>query len=193
MSREEGGFDFDAIAAHEADKMVRRHPHVFGDVEIPDSEAQTRAWEAHKAAERDDEPRASAGTLEGVARALPALIRAEKLQRRAARVGFDWPAAGEVIAKIREELTEAEREVETAAPRERLAEEIGDLLFAVANLARKLGIDPEAALRAANDKFVRRFRHIEERLAEGGRTPAEATLAEMDALWNEAKGREAGR
>ena len=194
MSREEGGFDFDAIAAHEADKMVRRHPHVFGDVEIPDSEAQTRAWEAHKAVERAGEPEsAAAGTLEGVARALPALIRAEKLQGRAGRVGFDWPAAGDVIAKIREELAEAEREMAADAPRERLAEEIGDLLFAVANLARKLGIDPEAALRAANDKFVRRFRHIEERLAEGGRSPADATLAEMDALWDEAKGREAGR
>ncbi len=195
MSREAGGFDFDAIAAHEADKMIRRHPHVFGAAEVADAAAQTSAWEAHKDAERRS--RAAPGTmpsvLDGVARALPALIRAEKLTKRAARVGFDWPSVAEVMAKIEEELAEARKEIDANAPKSRIEDEIGDLLFAVANLARKLDIDPEAALRATNEKFVRRFHHIEKSLIRRGRTPARSTLAEMDALWNEAKEKENGR
>lgn len=195
MSHEEGGFDFDEIAAHEADKMIRRHPHVFGNAEVADTEAQTRAWEAHKAAERD--ARIGVGgqppsILDGVALALPALTRAEKLAKRAARVGFDWPTVDEVIAKIREELEETEREIASAASRIRLEDEVGDLLFAVANLARKLGLDPEACLRGTNEKFVRRFHAVEAALAERGRTPTQSDLAEMDALWNDAKAAEKG-
>jgi MazG family protein len=170
--------------------MIRRHPHVFGDTEIPDAAAQTRAWEAHKAAERaaDRDGRdAPAPTLSGVARALPALIRAEKLAKRAARVGFDWPSLDEVIAKIREELAETEAEITAGSPHDRLEDEVGDLLFAVANLARKLDVDPEAALRRTNDKFTTRFAHIEARLNERDKTPEDASLEEMDQLWNEAK------
>lgn len=200
MSREVGGFDFDAIATHAADKMVVRHPHVFGDAAIADSDAQTQAWEAYKAQERSDKAKKWAknkaippeSALDGVANALPALIRAEKLAKRAARVGFDWPSTPEVIAKIREELHEAEHEITQNAPRERIADEIGDLLFAVGNLARKTGIDPEAALRGTNDKFTRRFRHIEAALKTRGKTPEQSDLAEMDALWNEAKAQEKG-
>lgn len=199
MSREDGGFDFDAIAAHEADKMIRRHPHVFGTSEVANAAAQTRAWEAHKAAERatragngrgGGSDSAPPSVLDGVARALPALVRAEKLTKRAARVGFDWPGVAEVIAKIEEELHEAEREIAAGTHRERIEDEVGDLLFAVANLARKLGIDPEAALRGTNDKFTNRFHHIEARLAERGTSPEHTDLAEMDALWNEAKAAE---
>ncbi len=189
MSREEGGFDFDAVAEHMAQKMIRRHPHVFEDADVADSRAQTLAWEAAKAAERSakpvnpGEPRA----LSGVARALPALIRAEKLAKRAARVGFDWPNVDDVLTKIDEELAETKHEIAADAPPHRLSDEVGDLLFAVANLARKLGIDPEAALRGTNDKFTRRFAYIEEELAKRGKTPEQSDLDEMDALWNEAK------
>jgi ATP diphosphatase len=198
MSREVGGYDFDAIATHAADKMVGRHPHVFGDTKITDSEAQTQAWDAYKAQERSDKAekeRKKARTtpesaLDGVAKALPALIRAEKLAKRAARVGFDWASTPEVIAKIHEELRETEQEIEQNAPSARIADEIGDLLFAVANLARKTGIDPEAALRGTNDKFTRRFHHIEAELKARGKTLEQSDLAEMDVLWNEAKARE---
>lgn len=190
MSREQGGFDFDAVAAAVADKMIRRHPHVFGDAEVADAAEQTRAWEAQKAAERVDrggDREAPAPTLAGVARALPALIRAEKLAKRAARVGFDWPTTAEVIAKIREELAETEAEIANGAPHDRVEDEIGDLLFAVANLARKLAVDPEAALRRTNDKFTRRFAYIESRLRDSDKTPEQSSLEEMDRLWNEAK------
>jgi ATP diphosphatase len=193
MSREDGGFDFDAVASHEADKMIRRHPHVFGDVEVTDATAQTHNWEAQKAAERATKGKAGeppTSVLDGVARALPALIRAEKLTKRAARVGFDWPTVAEVIAKIEEELAETTHEIAQDATRERLEDEIGDLLFAVANLARKLDIDPEAALRGTNDKFTRRFHHIEAELRAHGRSPTESDLDEMDALWNAAKSNE---
>ncbi len=199
MSRETGGFDFDAIAQVAVDKMIRRHPHVFGGASIEDTAAQTQAWEAQKAAERSDNSGAAAGgdagptpsALDGIARALPALIRADKLAKRAARVGFDWPTIADVIKKIEEELAEVTHEIATDAPAPRIKDEIGDLLFAVANLARKLGIDPEAALRGTNDKFTRRFAYIEESLAQRGKTAEQSSLAEMDALWNEAKGKEA--
>ena len=193
MSREDGGFDFDAIAAHEADKMIRRHPHVFGHVDVADAAAQTRNWEAQKAAERAAKGEAGkppASVLDDIARALPALIRAEKLTKRAARVGFDWPTVAEVIAKIEEELGETAHEVAQDGSRERLEDEIGDLLFAVANLARKLEIDPEAALRGTNDKFIRRFNYIEAELRARGKSPMESNLDEMDALWNAAKNAE---
>jgi MazG family protein len=180
------------VASAIADKMVDRHPHVFGDATVATAEAQTVSWEARKAAERTAKRAGSepAGALDGVARALPALLRAEKIQKRAARVGFDWKQTGPVIDKIEEELGELRAELMAGnVDPARLTDELGDVLFAVANLARHCKIDPEAALRATNDKFERRFRHIERRLAEAGRKPADATLEEMEALWQEAKTR----
>ena len=150
------------------------------------------SWEARKAAERAAKQAGAepAGALDGVARALPALLRAEKIQKRAARVGFDWKQTGPVIDKIEEELGELRAELDAGnVDQARLTDELGDVLFAVANLARHCKVDPEAALRATNDKFERRFRHIERRLAEAGRKPADATLEEMEALWQEAKTR----
>jgi MazG family protein len=190
MAQEAGAFCFTEVAAAIADKMVDRHPHVFGDARVATAEAQTISWEARKAAERAAKGAGAvpAGTLDGVARALPALLRAEKIQKRAARVGFDWQQTGPVIDKIEEELGELRAELAAAEiDRVRLADELGDVLFAVANLARHCKVDPEAALRATNDKFERRFHHIERRLAEAGRLPVDATLEEMEALWQEAK------
>jgi len=198
MASEAGAFDFPAVAATVAEKMIARHPHVFGNATIDTAEEQTVSWEARKAAERaakgggeaDQRP---AGALDGVARALPALLRAEKIQKRAARVGFDWKETAPVIDKIEEELGELRRELTAdGVDPSRVADELGDVLFAVANLARHCKVDPEAALRATNDKFERRFRHIERRLAESGRKPADATLEEMEALWQEAKTAPAG-
>ena len=186
MAKEAGAFTFADVAATVADKMVDRHPHVFGETRIDTAAAQTASWEARKAAERANA--AAVGTLDGVARALPALLRAEKLQKRAARVGFDWPEIDPVIDKIEEELRELRAELTASKiDNARLSDELGDVLFAVANLARHCKVDPEAALRATNDKFERRFRHIERRLADAGRTPSDATLEEMEALWQEAK------
>ena len=193
MAREAGAFSFADVAAAVADKMVDRHPHVFGDARIATAEAQTVSWEARKAAERaarKDGAVEPAGALDGVARALPALLRAEKIQKRAARVGFDWKQTGPVIDKIEEELGELRAELAAGTvDQARLADELGDVLFAVANLARHCKVDPEAALRATNDKFERRFRYIERRLAEAGRKPVDASLEEMEALWQEAKAR----
>ncbi|MEA2850940.1 MAG: nucleoside triphosphate diphosphatase [Rhodospirillaceae bacterium] len=192
MAHESGAFGFADVASAIADKMVDRHPHVFGDARVATAEAQTVSWEARKAIERAAKRAGAepAGTLDGVARALPALLRAEKIQKRAARVGFDWKQTGPVIDKIDEELGELRAELEAGdVDQARLTDELGDVLFAVANLARHCKIDPEAALRATNDKFERRFRHIERRLAEAGRKPADATLEEMEALWQEAKTR----
>lgn len=191
MSREAGGFDFEAIAAGIADKMIRRHPHVFGDTDIPDAAAQTVAWEATKAAERA--AKAQASVLDGVARTLPPMTRALKLQNRAARVGFDWSDPADVIGKVEEELAEIGVEVAQSAPHDRLEDEMGDVLFACVNLARKLNIEPERALKRANGKFERRFRHIEAGLAAGGRKPEDATLDEMEALWVAAKAQERGQ
>ncbi len=189
MASEANAFAFGDVAAAIADKMVDRHPHVFGDLKIADADAQTVSWEARKAAERAKKNGAEpAGTLDGVARALPALLRAEKIQKRAARVGFDWKTIGPVIDKIEEELGELRHELGAGkADRARITDELGDVLFAVANLARHCKVDPEAALRSTNDKFERRFRYVERRLADQGRKPAEATLEEMEALWQQAK------
>lgn len=181
MAAEAGHFTLDDVIRAISDKMVARHPHVFGDAQIENAEAQTLAWEEVKAAERAG--RAQLGVLDDVPVGHAALTRAVKLQKRAARVGFDWPEVGMVIDKIAEEAREL---TEAATPKERF-EEYGDLLFVMANLARHLDIDPEAALRAANDKFTRRFRAIETALAAGGRTPQDSTLEEMDALWDAAK------
>lgn len=188
MGEEAGLFTFASVSKAIADKMVARHPHVFGE-ESRDktAEDQTRDWERMKAAER--ESRAEAGVLDGVAAGLPALTRAVKLQKRAARVGFDWPSTHEVIEKIAEEAQELDAARATLTEAE-VFEEFGDLLFVVANLARHLKIDPEAALRAANTKFTRRFRAIEAALAERGKRPEDSDLAEMDALWDAAKMKE---
>ena len=168
--------------------MLFRSPHVFGDLNIADANAQTISWESRKAAERAKKGDTPVGTLDGVARALPALLRAEKLQKRAARVGFDWKTIGPVIDKIEEELRELRSELEAGKlDTARIQDELGDVLFATANLARHCKIDPEAALRSTNDKFERRFRYIERKLAEQGRTPSQASLEEMEELWQAAK------
>lgn len=182
---EEGRFDFHDVAHGLVEKMTRRHPHVFADARYADAAEQTAAWEQLKAAEKADSP---SGVLDGVPLALPALTRAVKLQKKASKVGFDWGALEPILAKIAEEISEMRHEIATRAPVERLADELGDVLFAVANLARHLKLDPEAALRGTNAKFERRFRWIEYWLAEQGKTPAESTLEEMDALWERAKG-----
>ena len=185
IAEEAGQFTFDDVAKAISDKMIRRHPHVFGDQAYDSAAAQTEGWEAIKAAERADQAH-KAGVLGDVPVGLPGLLRAVKLTKRAARVGFDWPDASAVIEKLQEEVAELEAEI-ASGDRDRAREELGDLLFVCANLARKLGADPEDALRAANAKFVRRFGFIEDRLAEQGRGPADATLEEMEAVWVEAK------
>lgn len=190
MGAEAGHFTFDSIAQKISDKMVSRHPHVFGDESRDKSaEQQTRDWEKIKAAERAG--RAERGTLDGVALGLPALTRAIKLQNRAARVGFDWPDAGDVVAKVTEECNELVEARETADA-DHMAEEFGDLLFVMANLARHLNIDPEQALRAANAKFTRRFSGVEQRLAAIGKRPVDSNLSEMGALWDAVKAAEKG-
>jgi len=184
MAEEQGAFDFDAVAAAMVDKMVRRHPHVFAGQTYADVAEQTAAWDAIKAAERAGKARHS--ILDDVPPGLPAMTRAVKLTKRAARVGFDWPSTDEVMAKLREELEELQVEIDAGdLPKARA--ELGDLMFVVANLARKLDVDPEDALRACNAKFERRFHHIEKALAERGKTPDQSTLEEMDGLWDEAK------
>ena len=185
MAEEAGVFDFSAVAEAICNKMIRRHPHVFAEAAHRTAAEQTIAWEATKAAERAAKPK-TASVLDGVAPALPALTRAAKITARAARVGFDWPSTAEVVDKLREELAELEVEI-AAGDAEKAREELGDLLFVCANLARKLEVEPEDALRAANAKFIRRFNFIEAALAAQGRAPDQSDLAEMDALWDDAK------
>jgi MazG family protein len=191
IAQEAQAFGFADVASAIAEKMIDRHPHVFGDATIDTSEAQTVSWEARKAAERAAKQSVQpAGALDGVARALPALLRAEKIQKRAARVGFDWADIAPVIDKIEEELGELRAEITAGTvDHARLTDELGDVLFAVANLARHCKVDPEAALRATNDKFERRFGYIERQLAAQGRKPTDASLEEMESLWQEAKTR----
>jgi ATP diphosphatase len=189
MAAEEGRFGFAEVARAIADKMVRRHPHVFGDAAARDAAAQSAAWEEQKRGERA--ARAETGTLAGIPVGLPALTRALKLTARAARVGFDWPDATAVLEKLDEEVAELRAEL-TGADKARLTDEVGDMLFVLANLARKLELDPEACLRHANLKFVRRFGAVEARLAAEGKAPADATLEEMEAQWQAVKRGEAG-
>jgi nucleoside triphosphate diphosphatase len=188
MAEELGAFDFDAVATAIADKMVRRHPHVFGTARIASSAAQTAAWEDQKAHERRTKSPADGGAppgaLDGVGAALPALTRAAKLQRRAARIGFDWPAVAPIYDKIAEEIAELKAE---SGNHDRSEDELGDLLFAVVNLARRLEIDPEQALRRACRKFEQRFRRIEARLAAKGVDPAQAGLDSLEAEWQAVK------
>ena len=191
IAEEAGAFAFDDVARAITDKMIRRHPHVFGAAAHRTSAAQTVAWEAQKAAERAARGADRAGVLDDVPAGLPAMTRAVKLTRRAARVGFDWSELSHVTDKLREELAELELEI-AAGDRLKAQDELGDLLFVCANLARKLDIDPEQALRGANAKFTRRFRHIENRLAATGAPLESAGLDAMEALWDEAKRIERG-
>lgn len=187
MAEEAGHFSFDDVAAGIGDKMISRHPHVFGTESNDKSAAQQVAdWESVKAAERAG--KAQSGVLDGVALGLPALLRAHKLQKRLARVGFDWPDVDGALEKLREEIGEfedARRQMDADA----IEDELGDVLFAVANVARHLGVEPEAALRLANAKVERRFAHVEAALAQEGHSPASADLDEMERLWQAAKKR----
>jgi len=188
MAEEAGLFAFDDVVRAMSDKLIRRHPHVFADEAAKsDAVAQKLRWEDIKAAERA--AKAQHGVLDDVPVGLPALARAAKLTKRAARVGFDWPSTDEVFDKLDEEVAELRAEI-AAGDLDKARDEMGDLLFVVANLARKLGVEPEDALRGANAKFVRRFGFIEAELAKGGRTPEQSDLAEMDGLWDAAKARE---
>jgi ATP diphosphatase len=198
MAEEEGAFDFGDVVEAITRKLIRRHPHVFGDARDLTSDEVKALWGRIKAEEKRERAAAgaprpeAAGVLAGVPHALPALTRALKLQQRAGKVGFDWNDARAVLAKLREEMDEIEAEL-AAGAEDKVAGEVGDLLFAVANLARHLAVDPEAALRGANAKFERRFAHIEARLDAEGRAPGDASLDEMEALWKEAKRREKAR
>ena len=196
MAQEQDAFAFPDVVQAVTEKLIRRHPHVFGDVKREDTAAVNALWDrikeeerAAKRAQGRETPAGREGTLTGVAVGLPALARALKLQQKASKVGFDWNDPKAVLAKIREEADEIAVELD-ASGREKVAGEIGDLLFAVVNLARHVDVDPESALRMTNLKFERRFGAIEDALAASGKTPSQATLAEMDALWDAAKAAE---
>jgi len=191
MAEEQGSFDFGDVVASISGKMIRRHPHVFGDQEVLSEEEMRENWEAMKAAEREAKgKRLRTSVLEGVAQALPALVRAEKLQKRASRVGFDWDDLDGVVAKIREELAECEETfAEHADPLDRV-HEVGDLLFSCVNLARHLDVDAEQALRSANHRFERRFQRVEVCLGAAGKAPAVEHRDEMERLWETVKSEE---
>jgi nucleoside triphosphate diphosphatase len=186
MAREQGSFGFDDVVAAICDKMERRHPHVFGDARIDTAAAQTVAWEEQKRLERE---RSGKSILADVPLALPALTRANKLGKRAAQVGFEWPNVTGALDKLDEELAELRKELGEQAGEAAITDELGDVLFCVVNVCRYLGVDPEGALRGANAKFERRFGYVEQRLREQGRDASEATLEEMDRLWEEGKKR----
>jgi tetrapyrrole methylase family protein/MazG family protein/ATP diphosphatase len=197
MAEEQDAFGFTDVVAAICDKLLRRHPHVFGGAAMRDSAAQTAAWEQHKAQERLDRAAANgpaaaqpaASVLDDVPRTLPALARAVKLQKRAGMIGFDWPSAHEALKKFTEELAELEDAI-AAVDAAQIHDEIGDLLFTCANVARKLGIDAEAALRQANQKFERRFKAVEQLLATESQVTEPLSLAALEALWQQVKRRE---
>jgi nucleoside triphosphate diphosphatase len=189
LASEAGWFDFQNVLDGICEKMVRRHPHVFAGETIESAEAQTHAWEQHKARERGTQE----SLLDGVPLALPALTRAAKLQRRASRAGFDWPSIHGVSDKVEEELEELCREIDAGTDRDALMDEAGDLLFATVNLLRHAGIDPESALRRGNEKFSRRFREIEAMCAAAGHAVAETDLDTLDAYWDRVKELEGNR
>jgi len=189
IAREEGKFDFAQVCDAIADKLTRRHPHVFGDVSVSGSGEVVKNWERIKADERREKGQAARSAIGGVPVSLPALVRGERMTEKAAAVGFDWPDAESVFAKVREELGELEEAMQSGRS-EAVQHELGDLLFALANLGRWVKVHPEEALRGALRRFESRFHFIESRLAERGRSPRESSLAEMDALWDEAKERE---
>ena len=192
MAEEAGFFAFDDVAESISDKLERRHPHIFGDVQADTAEAVHANWEAIKAAERDRKAAGNASVMDGVARALPALQRAVKLQKRAARVGFDWEDLVPVIAKVREELDELETEIAARAPQEAVEDELGDVLFAVANLSRHLKCDPEQAARGTCEKFERRFRFVEMQAVASGKSIEAHSLEELEVYWQRAKREERG-
>jgi MazG family protein len=188
MAEEAGAFAFEDVAAAISDKMIRRHPHVFGGESAETAEDVKLSWEEIKAAERAEKAEnTESSALDGVSKGLPALLRAAKLQKRAARVGFDWPESSQVFLKIDEELAELKEEIENGAEHDRIEDELGDLFFVLVNLARHLKVDPETALRRCNGKFERRFRALERDLTETGRSLQEASLDEMEAGWQAAK------
>jgi len=189
IAEEQGSFDFAAVVAAIVSKLIRRHPHVFADARIDNAAEQTLAWEQHKQRERQQkgEGAASVSILDGVALGLPALTRAVKLQRRAARVGFDWPDVDGVVAKVREELEEVCQELDAGADPQRLQHEVGDLLLAASNLARQLNVDPETAVHSANRRFERRFHRIEALCRQQGRSPEQFSLEQLEAFWCQAK------
>lgn len=193
IAQETGAFNFSDIVEAICTKMISRHPHVFGEAQIANAEAQILAWDEYKAVERAARPGGDTrkGLLDEVPLNLPALTRAAKLQSRAAKAGFDWPEIAPVLDKVREEIGELEIEIASGASAARLADELGDILFATVNIARHMKLDPETALRAANQKFERRFAYIEQQLAKAGKQPSNSTLAELDALWDAAKRLEA--
>lgn len=183
IAAETGRFDLDLMADRLSEKLIRRHPHVFGEAAVADSGEVLTQWDAIKRQEKGTQKE---GHLHGTGAGLPALMRAQKLQKKAARIGFDWPDAAPVFAKIREEAEELEQAV-ASGERGAVEDEIGDLLFSVVNLARKLGVESEAALAAANEKFTRRFHAVEARLTAEGKALGEASLEEMDAVWEQVK------
>ncbi|MBS0333142.1 MAG: nucleoside triphosphate pyrophosphohydrolase [Proteobacteria bacterium] len=185
MAEEQGAFGFDDVARAINDKMIRRHPHVFADETYGSLAEQKAGWEQLKAAERATKGK-TASLMDEVPAGLPGLTRAVKLSKRAAQVGFVWPTVEDVTAKLHEEVAELEAEI-AAGDLDKARQELGDVLFVVANIARALDIDPEDAIRYTNSKFVRRFKYVEAKLAESGRTPAQSDLAEMDGLWEEVK------
>lgn len=190
IAEEMGVFSFEDVVTAIAEKMVRRHPHVFAEASIEDADAQTMAWEQHKAVERAEKAKTegrSPSVLDGVTVGLPALLRAVKLQKRAARVGFDWPQTEQVLDKLQEECAELVEAHTDGTDHAHVKEEFGDLLFVMANLGRHLNIDPEEALRNANAKFERRFKGVEAKLQQRGKSPTDSSLEEMDALWNAVK------
>ncbi len=192
MAAEQGYFDFEDVVTSINNKMIRRHPHVFAGARVENAKAQTDAWEKHKHAEREQKQSGESkhSLLDGIPVALPALTRAVKLQRRAARVGFDWTSIPPILEKIHEEIEELQLEINQQAQRERIEDEIGDVFFSVSNLARHLEIDPEAAIRSSNRKFEQRFKAIEDLAREQGRQLKNMTIEEMETLYQEIKQRE---
>jgi len=184
MAEEAGAFSFQDVVQAINDKMIRRHPHVFADADVKTADAQTAAWEEHKRKERLER---GGGLMDDVQVTFPALTRAYKLQKRAASVGFDWTERQGIIDKLHEEIGELEEAFEAGAPREKLQDELGDILFVIANLARFHGVQPEEALRGTNTKFLRRFAHIEQHARSSGRSLTDLTLEEMEQLWQAAK------
>ena len=192
IAAERGAFRLKQILERVSDKMVRRHPHVFGEDEASTSGEVLRGWEAIKAQEREAKGKEDASMLDSVHRGLPAVMEAFQMTTKVSRVGFDWEGADAALVKLDEEVLELREAIRAKADHPAVAEEVGDLLFVAVNVARLTGVDPESALKAANRKFRRRFRHVEERLAADGRKPADSTLEEMDRLWDEAKRLERG-
>ena len=187
IAEEREAFALRQIIERVSDKMVRRHPHVFANDGASTSGEVLRSWEAIKAKEREDKGKDDESMLDSVHRGLPAVMEAFQMTTKVSRVGFDWPDADGALVKLDEEVLELREAIRDEANHRGIADEVGDLLFVAVNVARLTGVDPESALKAANRKFRRRFRHVEERLRDGGRTPADSTLEEMDRLWDEAK------